>query len=258
MNAQAAPGKTDQHAATIKLHAFLAKQNTASRRHSETMIAEGRVKVNHQPAHIGQRINPERDVIEVDGKLITTQKQTLRYFLAYKPRKVITTTSDELGRKNILSIIPSTSERLFPVGRLDADSEGLVLITNDGELAQKLTHPSFGVHKVYAVTPDRPLSELALEHLRRGVKLTDGYAKPAAVEQVADSTTGELLITMTEGRTHEIRRMLRRVGYQVDRLIRVQIGEMHADELEGKQWKELTAAEVQRMLVIPTPADSQA
>lgn len=257
MNAQAAPDKPDNNDTTLKLHAFLAKQSTASRRHSEAMIAEGRVMVNHQPAHIGQRIDPERDLVEVDGKPIGNEKHTLRYFLVYKPRKVITTTSDELGRKNILSIIPNTSERLFPVGRLDADSEGLVLITNDGELAQKLTHPSFGVHKVYAVTPDRPLSELALEHLKRGVKLTDGYAKPAAVEQLADSTTGELLITMTEGRTHEIRRMLRRVGYQVDRLIRVQIGEMHVDELEGNQWKELSETEVLRMLEKPTPAESQ-
>lgn len=232
---------------TIKVHAYIAELGLMSRRKAEAAIAQERVRVNNELAHIGQRINPQKDVVKLDGAPIIATSDPL-YYLIDKPRGTISTTSDELGRKTVLDVLPKSKERLFPVGRLDADSEGMLILTNDGELAHRLTHPSFGVEKTYEVTPDRPLSDRAFDHLSRGVKLTDGWAIPVAVTR-SDQDERTIVITLSEGRSHEIRRMMRRVGYEVERLRRVRIGGLDIDSLEGKTWKRLSQKEVQLLSV---------
>ncbi|MEX0896038.1 MAG: pseudouridine synthase [Patescibacteria group bacterium] len=228
---------------TIKLQAYIAQHGVTSRRKAEELIEAGKVVVNGERAHIGQRIDPNTAVVLVAGERIG-KPINAKYFLIYKPRGVISTTSDELGRRTVLSLIPPQDERLYPVGRLDRDSEGLMLLTNDGDLAHKYTHPSFGVEKTYRVTPDRRLSRDAYEHLERGVKLKDGWAKPTALAELHNDDSGELEITMTEGRNQEIRRMLRRVGYEVARLIRVRLGDFHLSDLNGADWIELQSNDV--------------
>lgn len=240
---------TDQ--STIKLQAFIAHHGIASRRKAEEMIEAGKVIVNGERAHIGQRVDPKKDTVLVAGERIGKPEQA-KYFLIYKPRGVVSTTSDEMGRKTVLDLIPKQSQRLYPVGRLDLDSEGLMLLTNDGDLAHKYTHPSFGIEKIYHVTPDRRLSDKALQHLERGVKLKDGWAKPLAVEELTSGKVGEIAITLAEGRNQEIRRIMRRLGYEVERLIRVQMGPFSLNDLDDKQWVEVEARDMQ-----PAPANEQ-
>src|SRR5687768_8022331 len=153
---------------TLKLHAYLAQQGLTSRRKAEVMIAEGKIKVNGLKAFVGQRINPKTDRVFVEGKLFKSQT-TFQYFVVNKPIGYVSTAEDELGRKTVLDLLPNTAERLYPVGRLDKDSEGLMLLTNDGELAYRLTHPKFEVVKMYKVLVNTEPTEKALDFLRRGV-----------------------------------------------------------------------------------------
>lgn len=241
-----------QDTQTIKLQAFLAQAGIASRRASEVLIAEGKIIVNGVPAHIGQRINPSSDVIIHNGVTINDAQQTKKYFLLDKPRGYVSTTSDELNRKTVLDLLPKATRdsqiRLYPVGRLDIDSEGLLLITNDGALAQKLTHPKFRIAKTYHVLVTSRPSGLALNHLRRGVKLKDGYTNPAEVTMLSsDKEEHWLEISITEGRNRQVRRMMDRVGYPVERLVRVSMGPLNLDMLDGERWHELTQTEIQEL-----------
>jgi 23S rRNA pseudouridine2605 synthase len=229
---------------TIKIHAFLASQGIASRRKAEEMVAEGRVLVNDVPATIGQRIDPSVDVVKLDGQPITNQKETLRYFLVNKPIGYISTTSDELGRKNVLDILPAMAERLYPVGRLDMESQGLMLLTNDGDLAYKLTHPKFEVPKTYEVTLDRSMSENAFEHLSRGVRLKDGFAATKHLDYAFPDRQDIIIITITQGRNRQVRRMVERVGYEVTKLVRTDLGPFFLDQLEGKPYLEIFPADI--------------
>ncbi len=235
---------------TIKIHAYLAQLGVASRRKAEEMVGEGKILVNGKPAVIGQRIVPGTDTISVEGVELTID-QNLRYFIVNKPRGVISTTSDELGRQSITTLIPkNVKERLYPVGRLDMDSEGLVLLTNDGGLTQKLTHPSYEVAKTYEVLVDRRPTPKALDHLRAGVKLKEGFTRPAEVSVLGDEMGGRiwLQITITEGRNHQVRRMLERVGYDTIRLIRTQMGPLDLAMLEQQRVRELTEEEVKELV----------
>src|SRR3989344_1137582 len=226
---------------TMKLQQALAQAGITSRRKAEEMIANGRVEVNGKLAHIGQRVDATHDQITFDKKLITEPEQK-RYFLVYKPAGLVSTTADERGRQTVLSLLPKTiQERLFSVGRLDKDSEGLLLLTNDGEYANTLLHPSFGVEKTYEVTVIGQVSSKALEHLRRGVKLKEGYVAPAAatiLDTAEDTTTLE--ITLGEGKKHEICRMMRRIGYEVVKLIRTKFGPYTLEMLEESDYVEIT------------------
>ncbi len=235
---------------TIKIHAYLAQLGVASRRKAEEMVGEGKILVNGKPAVIGQRVIPGTDTISVEGVELTID-QNLRYFIVNKPRGVISTTSDELGRQSITTLIPkNVKERLYPVGRLDMDSEGLVLLTNDGGLTQKLTHPSYEVAKTYEVLVDRRPTPKALDHLRAGVKLKEGFTRPAEVSVLGDEMGGRiwLQITITEGRNHQVRRMLERVGYDTIRLIRTQMGPLDLAMLEQQRVRELTGEEVKELV----------
>jgi 23S rRNA pseudouridine2605 synthase len=229
---------------TIKIHAFLATKGLASRRRAEEMVAAGRVTVNGVSAQIGQRVDPTKDIVALDGEPLSVTPEALKYFLVYKPVGYVSTTSDELGRKNVLQILPKVPGRLYPVGRLDVESEGLMLLTNDGDLAYKMTHPKFEIEKTYQVTLDRDISEAAFDHLYKGVKLKDGFAATKKLEFADQDKLNILNITVTEGRNRLVRRMLERVGYDIVKLVRTHMGPFSLEQLDGKQYLEVEAPSI--------------
>lgn len=229
----------------IRIHAFLAQAGVASRRKSEQMVIEGKVMVNGKPATVGQTLDPEDDHVTVEGQIITNKTSSVVY-LVNKPLGYVSTTSDELGRKTVLNMLPTDitkKHRLYPVGRLDIDSQGLILVTNNGQLAQRLTHPSFEHQKVYQVILDRRASKDAIEHLKKGVRLKEGFAVPDAVSVIdsGDNELGTVLeITLHEGKNRQVRRMMHRIGYEVEQLTRTQLGPFHLDDLDGQNYLEVT------------------
>jgi len=216
----------------------------ASRRRAEEMIAAGRVAVNGEVVReMGVRVDAARDSIAVDGRPLPPPPRAA-YFALNKPPGVISSARDSLGRQTVVDLIPGAG-RLYPVGRLDADSAGLVLLTNDGELAHGLTHPRFGVPKVYAVEVSGVPGAAALTRLRNGVELDDGLTAPAGVELVEQGAARVILrITIREGRKRQVRRMLDAVGCPVQRLTRVAIGPLRLGDLKRGAWRPLTGAEV--------------
>lgn len=229
---------------SIKLQKYLAQQGVSSRRKAEEAISKGEVMVNGQSAHIGQRVDPVKDVVKYRGKVIMPDAQ-LRYFLAYKPVGYVSTTDDEMGRKTVLSLLPEMEERLFPVGRLDIESEGLILLTNDGDLTYQLTHPSKQVAKTYHAYISGTPTTLALNHLKRGVKLKEGYTQPAEVSVLGHENNNTWLeITIHEGMNRQVRRMLERVGYDTKKLIRTQMGPFTLELLNDEEVVELSAADI--------------
>lgn len=232
---------------TVKLHAFMAHAGIASRRKSEELIEAGKVTVNGHRAHVGLRIDPATDTVTVENKKIETP-EVHRYFLVYKPVGIISSTNDELKRKTVVDLIKDIDERLYPVGRLDQDSEGLMLLTNDGILANKLTHPKYRIPKIYQITVDSDPTRKALEHLRRGVKLADGYTHPVEVEIVEQGEHNTILeMTIYEGRNRQVRRMMDRIGYPVLKLVRVKMGPFTLDDLEGQKSIEVSKKQIKQM-----------
>ncbi len=235
----------------MKLQKFIAHAGYCSRRKAEELIAQGKVTVNGEVAHIGQVVAIESDVIEVEETPIHAPSTDHQYYLVYKPVGVVSTTSDELGRDTVLTLIPKTEARLYPVGRLDIDSEGLMLLTDDGDLAYKLTHPKFEHQKTYEALVEGNPSDKALEHLRKGVKLKEGFTSPAEVEfaeTIADDGQTWLELSIHEGKYHQVRRMLERVGYPVLELVRTKFGPWTLDDLDGEPYVSLTAEQVQQAL----------
>ncbi|CAB4790975.1 unannotated protein [freshwater metagenome] len=229
-----------------RLQKVLARAGIGSRRVCEDYIVRRRIRVNGEVAVLGRRVHPETDVIEFDRVRVTTRGDLVHYLLN-KPRGVVTTANDPQGRQTVLDLV--TSEyRMFPVGRLDLDSEGLIVLTNDGELAQALTHPSLGVEKEYLAelrgVPTR--SELRL--LREGIELEDGLTAPATVT-LSDEHGGNAAISIAihEGRNRQVRRMCEAIGHPVRRLIRVRIGPIADPDLAPGEWRELTLSEVRSL-----------
>jgi 23S rRNA pseudouridine2605 synthase len=225
---------------TMKIHAFLAKAGIASRRKAEELVADGKVEVNGQTAQVGQRVVLHKDVVSLEGKKISLEEPVTTY-LIYKPVGYVSSTQDELHRKTVMDFLKenlpkdTVLPRLYPVGRLDLESEGLMILTNDGEFTQRFTHPSFEVPKTYRISVDGQPTEKALRHLEKGVMLKEGLTAPAQVEVISTEPSSSVLeITIHEGRNQQVRRMLRRVGYEVTRLIRVKMGEYTVEDLEGK------------------------
>lgn len=225
-----------------RLQKVLARAGIASRRVSEELIVTGRVSVNGQVAVLGRRVDVDRDVIEVDGHAVGVRPD-LEHWLLNKPPGVVTTVTDTHGRPTVVSLVP-TDTRVFPVGRLDAETEGLLLLTNDGELAHRLTHPSFGVDKEYLAEVDGSPSRLALRRLREGVELDDGITAPAKASLVGP---GVLRLVIHEGRNRQVRRMCEAVGHPVRRLVRTRIGPLTDPSLPPGEVRRLLTAEVRAL-----------
>jgi 23S rRNA pseudouridine2605 synthase len=221
-----------------RLQKVLAQRGYGSRRVCEELVAAGRVRVNGQVARLGRRVLVDHDQVEVDGHPVSV-KPGLVHYLLNKPAGVVTTAKDTHGRPTVVELVPA-EPRVFPVGRLDADTEGLLLLTNDGELAHRLTHPSFGVEKEYLAQVARPLGPGTLRRLREGIDLEDGRTAPAEASQ---PTPGLVRITIHEGRNRQVRRMLDAVGHPVERLVRVRIGPVTDRRLKPGQWRSLTPEE---------------
>jgi 23S rRNA pseudouridine2605 synthase len=203
-----------------RLQKVLAQRGYGSRRVCEDLIAAGRVRVNGQPVRLGWRVEVDRDHVEVDGHVVSVRPGLVHYLLN-KPAGGVTTAKDTHGRPTVVDLVPP-EPRVFPVGRLDADTEGLLLLTNDGDLAHQLTHPSFGVEKEYLAQVARPLGTGALRRLREGVELDDGLTAPARASQ---PEPGLVRVTIHEGRNRQVRRMCDAVGHPVQRLVRLRMGD---------------------------------
>jgi 23S rRNA pseudouridine2605 synthase len=225
-----------------RLQKVLARAGIGSRRVGEDLIAAGRVTVNGEVAVLGRRVDPEVDRVEVDGVPVGVRPGLVHYLLN-KPRGVVTTASDPEGRPTVVELVPDTP-RVFPVGRLDADTEGLLLLTNDGDLAHRLTHPSFGVEKEYVAEVVGTPGRTALHRLRTGVELDDGTTAPARASLVSESV---LKITIHEGRNRQVRRMCEAVGHPVVRLVRTRIGPLADRRLPPGSWRALTIDEVRTL-----------
>jgi 23S rRNA pseudouridine2605 synthase len=225
-----------------RLQKVLARAGIGSRRTCEELIAAGRVTVNGEVAVLGRRVEPETDVVEVDGVRIGVREGIVHYLLN-KPRGVVTTASDPQGRRTVVDLVPH-EPRVFPVGRLDADTEGLLLLTNDGDLAHRLTHPSFGVDKEYVAEVEGQPRPAAVRALRQGVELDDGPTAPAKAVLTPPNV---LTITIHEGRNRQVRRMCEAVGHPVVRLVRTRIGPLVDRSLPPGTWRELTTDEVRAL-----------
>ena len=225
-----------------RLQKVLARAGIGSRRVCEKLIVEQRVTVDGEFAELGKKVDPETSQVEVDGLKIGI-RQDLVYYLLNKPVGVITTSKDPQERSTVVDLVP-THPRVFPVGRLDADTEGLILLTNDGDLTHYLTHPSFGIVKVYLVQVEVKPSRNAIRELRQGVELDDGITSPAKVSLVDEKL---LKIVIHEGRNRQIRRMCESVGHPVKRLIRSRIGPIVDRSLRPGSFRELTNQELKSM-----------
>lgn len=229
-----------------RLQKVLAQAGVASRRAAEDLIAAGRVRVNGTAARLGQRVDPTKDAVEVDGSPVPIAPD-LRHYLLNKPPGTVATTDDEQGRPTVLDLIGEEG-RLWPVGRLDVDSEGALIITNDGELTNRLTHPSFGVIKTYLAEVRGTVGARDVRRLVAGVELADGPAaatRAVVVERRGDATLVEL--EMGEGRNREVRRMFEALGFRVTRLARIAIGPVALGRLKPGTYRKLAPAEVQAL-----------
>lgn len=230
-----------------RLQKVLARAGIASRRGSEELIQAGKVRVNgHVVTQLGTRVDPTKDQIEVEGRPLKLQK--VRTFLFYKPKRVITSLEDPQSRKVVTDYVRHIEERLYPVGRLDYDTEGLLLLTNDGDLAYRLTHPKYEVKKVYQVTVKGIPNSRTLRKLAQGVQLEDGLTAPAEV-RLLDTKRGQarLELTIHEGRNRQVRRMCEAVGHPVLHLIRTRISFLTLKGLQVGQVRELSQSEISRL-----------
>ncbi len=232
-----------------RVHKLLAEANIGSRRESELLIAQGRVRVNGAVITVGDKADKDTDIIEVDGQKVIFGRSQKRYIALYKPKQVLSThvphRSDD--RQTVFDLIPF-KERLFSIGRLDADSEGLIVLTNDGEMAQRLSHPRFKHTKTYKVQVVGLPSERTLERWQAGVELEDGMTAPCVVKIVkGDPRETTLRIIMTEGKKRQIRRVASLLGHPVRRLVRTHIGMLSVEGLRPGEWREMNAAEIEAL-----------
>jgi 23S rRNA pseudouridine2605 synthase len=224
----------------VRLNAYLARTGIASRRGADELIKAGRVRVNGEPGQLNTYVQ-RTDCVEVDGKEITAQR--LAYVLLYKPAGTVTTARDPHGRPTVVDLV-DLPERVVPVGRLDADTTGALLLTNDGPLAHRLAHPRYGVEKTYAVDVDGEPDDDALHALADGVELDDGRTAPARVRRLGRS---RIELTLHEGRNRQVKRMCEAVGHPVRRLHRSAYAGLTLEGLEPAEWRELEPSEVVRL-----------
>jgi 23S rRNA pseudouridine2605 synthase len=227
-----------------RLQRLLARAGYGSRRSCEELIVQGRVTLNGSVATLGDRADPLEDEIRVDG-LEVNLDPNVKYYAFHKPAGVVTTMRDPQGRQDISAFVPEEGPRIFPVGRLDRDTEGLLLLMNDGDLANALTHPRFGVEKEYLAEVEGVPTPKHLGRLRRGVELEDGHARAKSARVAGRSgDRGAVRLVMTEGRKREVRRLLAAVGLPVTRLVRVRVGAVRLGGLPPGEHRELTHDEV--------------
>ncbi len=238
-----------------RLQKVLARAGFGSRRAAEELIAAGRVEVDGEVAQLGRRVDTSRERITVDGVAISVRRE-LVYYLLNKPAQVVTTARDPEGRPTVLDLVP-LEPRVFPVGRLDYETEGLLVLTNDGELAQVLSHPSHSVEKAYLVEVTGVPSRAAIRRLRDGVDLDDGRTAPAGVRLVQSRRDGAALeLVIHEGRNRQVRRMCEAVGHPVRRLVRTRVGPVSDRRLAPGSWRPLRRREVRALFEAVTPRKS--
>ncbi len=239
----------------VRLQKMLADCGVASRRKSEDLIRNGQVKVNGKVAEIGDKVDPYSDKVYVRGKRVTAAaKPKHRYIMLNKPRGYVTTMSDERGRKCIAELITDIEERVYPIGRLDKDSEGMLLLTNDGEFANHIMHPKKHVNKVYRVTVRPTITEEMIEKLQTGIVLDGRKTAPAQVRVVTKQEGRVVLeIVIREGRNRQIRRMCESLGLEVARLKRTAVGTVKLGGLKQGMYRDLSADEVKRLSHDPNP-----
>ncbi|MBE3596474.1 MAG: rRNA pseudouridine synthase [Hydrogenibacillus sp.] len=225
-----------------RLQKILAEAGVSSRRKAEDLITAGRVRLNGEVAVLGMRADPDRDVIEVDGRPIVIPRK--RYILLYKPIKTVTTMRDPQGRPTVRELLQGIPERVFPVGRLDFMTEGALLFTNDGDLTVRLLHPRYGVEKEYHATVKGPLPPDIAKRLTAGVLLDDGTARAVRARRLSETT---VKLVLTEGRKHVVRRMLAALGNPVVRLVRTRFAHLTLDGLAAGKWRALTPDEVRAL-----------
>lgn len=235
--------------AEVRLQKFLAESGVASRRKSEELIDQGKVRVNGKVAMIGDKVDPKKDTVTVNGKKIVKTK-TFTYIVLHKPRGFITTMSDEMDRKCVAELIKDVPGRVYPVGRLDRDSEGMLLFTNDGAFANAMTHPTKHVPKTYRVTVRPSISEEQITALTQGVIIDDRKTAPAEVRVITKEEGRVVLeIILYEGRNRQIRKMCEEVGLEVARLKRTAIGSIKLGMLKQGDWRNLTEDEVRKLMI---------
>ncbi|HEX9977082.1 MAG TPA: pseudouridine synthase [Acidimicrobiia bacterium] len=229
-----------------RLQKLIAHSGIASRRHAEELVRAGRVTVDGEPAHLGQKVDPDTAVVLVDGVPLPIRPDLVHY-LVNKPRGVVSTAEDPHAEVTVVSLVPA-DVRVYPVGRLDADSEGLIILTNDGDLTAAVTHPSRGVTKTYLARVKGSPGPRVMSRLVAGVDLDDGPAR-AVEARIVDQSGGEALVevVMREGRKREVRRMLAALGHDVTRLVRVAIGPIRDRSLKTGEWRRLTVEEVRSL-----------
>ena len=233
---------------SLRLQKFLSECGVASRRKSEELISMGKVKVNGRVAQIGDKVNPKRDTVTVNGKKVVSSKNKY-YIMLHKPRGFVTTLSDEMDRRCVADLVKDIPERIYPVGRLDKDSEGLLLMTNDGDFANAMMHPKHHVPKTYRVTVRQNVTENMVDQLAVGIVIEGRKTAPADVRVLLKEDTRTVLeIILYEGRNREIRKMCESLGLEVIRLKRTQFGSLKLGMLAQGKYRDLTPEEVHRLM----------
>lgn len=238
----------------VRLQKYMAECGVASRRKCEELIQMGKVKVNGHVAEIGCKINPKKNLVTVRGKKINKEEK-MYYIMLNKPRGYVTTVSDELGRKTVMDLV-NIDARVYPVGRLDKDSEGLLILTNDGSFANALTHPKHNYAKVYRVTVRPKVTDEILEALRNGIEIDGRKTAPCDINVITEEEGRVVLeFILREGRNRQIRKMCEAVGLEVARLKRISIGPVKLGMLKTGQTRMLTDNEIKKLLRSSNPAD---
>lgn len=228
----------------MRINKFLSTCGVASRRACDEIIAEGRVKVNGKVVEAGFDVDEYKDSVTLDGKKITF-KQNFEYYVMNKPKGYVTTVKDDKGRKTVMDLLPKNISRIYPVGRLDYDTEGLLILTNDGELTNRLTHPRNEVTKTYLVKTEQPITEEKVNILRKGVVIDGVKTKKCNIRIVeTNKSFTKLHITISEGRNRQVRKMFEAVSSSVEFLKRIKIGELSLQGLNRGEYRKLTAFEI--------------
>lgn len=228
----------------MRINKFLAERGVASRRHADAIVEAGRVTVNGKTATLGMNVE-EEDIVELDGNILSTSEKKEEYYLMNKPKGVVCTVSDDRGRKTVMDLLPENVGRVFPVGRLDYATEGLLILTNDGDLAFRLTHPTSEIPKTYMARIEGTLTEKDLNPIRSGIEL-DGVLTKKCKAHIVETNKAytKVHVTITEGRNRQVRRMFEAIGKNVEFLKRISIGQLKLTGLDRGQIRPLTEQEI--------------